>query len=1478
MNFKGIFIIFFIFLVAFISLSSSVAIEDKNINESVEGDLSLSDEKYSSDIVGEYNLDDNKLMINYDDNSSLKSGKTIILNAEYGHNEMTDSTIQKAINSASAGDTIIINGTYYVHCHFVVDKKLTIKSNVKTKMETCPGSIAGSNHHGIFYISPKASGTIIEGFNLVNDVLEYDDYAMLVNGASNVIIRNCVIFNTGTNDAIRLENAINANLNNLVVSEAETAVKIKNSNNTTISYCLIKNSDIGINIISSLKTNIFQNNVTGNIITGICVGENNYHTKIISNNISYNKATGINLFSSNNVYIISNYIAHNRNDLGNDGAGVYVNCNVSKIEIKGNFFQQNGLYAVLNDYRVRNIGANVGDEKLEIVENNYMFGHGSRPIYHITYVPSSNGEYNYDSVNDVYNYVGSGGSYDVTMTTIYLGYTYHINEFVCPTILYEYTKNGPKIWVEGNYSLKITEIKEEKKGVYSISIVTPKGDIVKEISSFHVIFYLNKNNTSATPQEGDVYRYVLIKNGTARVRFYTDDFKESNNTLIVSFPGLSNNIYINPYKRLNISDSSIPGVVSKSKITISNLITYPNSGKYLTAILKDETGKAIANKKLILKIASKTHVGYTNNKGEAKFKISIPKEGNYQADVSFAGDDIDYYGSRASSKVIIKKQSSKIIASNFNMIPKMAEYYTITLKDAFGNKLTNQKVTFKVNNKVYNVKTNSKGVAKIKLKFNKQKTYKINIKFAGNNKYKSAQKTNTIKVKYSSKIAKLLTPSITIPPKTTKSYVIILKGINNKGIAKQKINIKLNGKKFTKKTNSKGQAIIKIKFNSQKKYKISASYKGNKIYKKASSSGKINVLKTTTKFITPFTKILPNEEKSYTVTLKTSSGKALAKQKINIKINSKIYTKTTNNKGQASIKIKFNKENTYSVFLNYKGTSIYKSSKATGKITVEKLATQLISYDRTFSKNSKDNYEVTLKDKYGNRLPNQKIIFTLNDQSYLKVTDNNGKAKINISSTSQTSLNILTKYAGNMKYKSLEKHNKITISNKTNTTFIDDKLDNEEIQNILNNCNNGDNVEFLGDSYSNIALTVNKNLNIYSLANSLLNAKLNNPIFKINALNVNITGLKICGNSNSGIVINNANNVSIANNTILNKLNSLNINKYMDGTLNMPGYGIAIYNSSNLKIINNSISFFESGFYGEKSTNIEITNNTFIKNNYGIKYGFGVANTKINANNITQNIGLYIMTIPEGPSGYGIFLNNSAVNVSITKNSITNNHMGISIDANYSTGIVITSNCISDNVLEGIRFNAGYDLANGAIEPIVTNNAIYRNAKGPSMMILGELSANPGGIYGPGVNNDSAKLHIGANWYGTNSLVTWDINTGIVGFGTMCPRIKTSEIKFNEINCTGNGSYEVKFYNNDELASNLPKFNLYATLNRGSDKEVEVNFNVIDGVGRFTFNHENFNLTSNTIEISIGSLINKTDRIYKVFYSYDVSESEIPTI
>jgi hypothetical protein len=106
-------------------------------------------------------------------------------------------------------------------------------------------------------------------------------------------------------------------------------------------------------------------------------------------------------------------------------------------------------------------------------------------------------------------------------------------------------------------------------------------------------------------------------------------------------------------------------------------------------------------------------------------------------------------------------------------------------------------------------------------------------------------------------------------------------------------------------------------------------------------------------------------------------------------------------------------------------------------------------------------------------------------------------------------------------------------------------------------------------------------------------------------------------------------------------------------------------------------------FYAEYSDDLNISENEFALSDYGIKYGFGNANTEIKNNSIIDNIGWYVMDVPEGPRGYGIFLNNSAVNITISQNNISNNYMGISIDANNSTGIVITSNLIADNSLEG---------------------------------------------------------------------------------------------------------------------------------------------------------------------------------------------------
>ena len=168
-------------------------------------------------------------------------------------------------------------------------------------------------------------------------------------------------------------------------------------------------------------------------------------------------------------------------------------------------------------------------------------------------------------------------------------------------------------------------------------------------------------------------------------------------------------------------------------------------------------------------------------------------------------------------------------------------------------------------------------------------------------------------------------------------------------------------------------------------------------------------------------------------------------------------------------------------------------------------------------------------------LPNQTIKVTLNNQNYTKITDLEGKAIVNLSDLTEDSF-ITISYDGSDNYNSVLKTNLITISNKTNTVFVDSGLSISDIQNIFDNALNESNVEFLGSSYSDISLNINKSLNIYSSNNSILNAKLNTPVFIILSGDVNVSGFSINGNSADAIIIQNANNVSILNNNISNTL------------------------------------------------------------------------------------------------------------------------------------------------------------------------------------------------------------------------------------------------------------------------------------------------------------------------------------------------------
>ena len=1457
MKLKRLLLIFTI-LVVLIGINAASAMDSNNIIGDDVGDNMI------SSISNESADSDSSILKISEDSQKLSQGNVIIIDAGDNHNEMDDPTIQVAINNANANDTIIINGKSYVHCHFVIDKQLTIISNVSTSMTPCPSNTQGSGYRGIFYISPEASGTVIEGFTINNNMVSGEnDYGVLIRGASEVIVRNCEIRSSVSADAIRIENAKNTIIENCTVSSLTNAIRIKNSQNTTVDNSVVKNSNVGVNLTESMQTVLTNNLITSNKASGIHIGENTHNTTIFSNNITNNNGKGIAAASVNHLKVLNNYIAFNKN--GESGAGIYINCNVDDLNIKGNVLQENGNYAVLYDYRVRNIGPDGVGENVATVNNNYIFGHTDRAIYHITYNKVASGTFIYDADKDEYIAVGYGnGNYDIGMTTAYLGYSYLINEQLCPSIYFTWGE----LWSQGNYRLVLSDISQINKGMYTISVVDPNGDIAKDLSSIYVTFYLNKNNNKPTPQEGDVYKTVLIQNGTATARFYAGDFNQKDNVLTVSFPGPNPTLTGNPFKRLNIPNSEIPGETKETTLTLTNLTTYPNSGDRVIANLKDCDGYELVDKNITFVFNSQRYVVRTDDNGNAEFNISLAKEGTYDLTAIFEGDDIDYFGSEAQSTVIVRKIATNAESEDYYVVPGIADCYSINLKDESGNPVVAQNVTFNLDGKNHVVATDSDGQAILDVLFDTNNTYyKVTINYAGNEKYVACSNSSFIYVRYSSKDAELSVPFMESLPDEIIDYAVTLKGFDGEMLEGEQLIINIDGVEYRNKTDSNGQVTFRLQLNELKDYEVTAFYNGSTIYKSVSNSSYISVAKADTKFIAQNITALPYVETEIPVSLRTDGDEALPNQEFNYEIDGKVYSNVTDGNGDSIISYAFSNEDIYPVKLTYNESDKYKGTATTVYVDVKRIVSLIESYDKTFSKDSSQNFTVTLTGENGDLIVNQDVIFTVNGNNVSKTTDFNGMAGINVASN-VGSFDVVTSYAGNDKYGSASKTNKITVLDDGNIVYVDSNLPNSEIQRVLDSCDDGDLVKFMGDAYDNISLTVSRELNISPKNKTTLNAKESCPAFIVLADNTFISSFDIVANSGDGIDVN-AGNVKLYGNSITNKLDSSKSSEYYNSTISLPGYGINVSNSINVEIVNNTVSLFESGIYAEDASNLIIDENCLKENNYGIKYGFGVSDSRIINNTITESIGLYTMEVPEGPRGYGIFLNNSAVNVSIIGNVITWNHLGISIDSNGSTGIIATSNLIIDSVLEGIRFNAGYDLAKDAVEPLITDNAIYRNARGPSMMILGEMSANPYGIYGPGEWDDNAKLHIDANWYGVNSLQTWDNETGIVGIGTMCPRIKTYEIKFDTIDIETPGSYSITLTKDGEVASNLCEFDLYATLNKGTEFEQEVNFKVINGIGRFSFDLTNVTEENNFIDISVGSL-NSQERVFRSFYTYRI--------
>ena len=386
----------------------------------------------------------------------------------------------------------------------------------------------------------------------------------------------------------------------------------------------------------------------------------------------------------------------------------------------------------------------------------------------------------------------------------------------------------------------------------------------------------------------------------------------SANTLIIAVPNLScghktAKITYSGDGRFKSKVMSYNFTVSGNSQIIAQNATSYYGGKYVIS-LKDMQGNGIVGEKLTVTVGDNKYTLITDENSEVAINLDMGT-GVYKVTSVFDGNDYLNSSAKSTELTVLSTIQSGDMKRGYNSgIDFQATFLT-----SDGVPLQNGIVSFIVNGKIYNVTTNSNGVAVLnnKLSVGSYDITSVNPVTGENNTHKAT-------------IVKRITNNndLTMDYIDGSCFKVRIVGDNGNYVGSgQVVKFKISGKTYSAKTDSNGYAKLKITFVPNK-YSVTTEYKGFKV------SNKIVV-----KQVLKAKNVSKKKAKSYKfqATLKTSKGKAIAGKKLTFKIKNKKYTAKTNKKGVATITIKLNlKVGKYVIATTYSKTTIK------NKLTIKK--------------------------------------------------------------------------------------------------------------------------------------------------------------------------------------------------------------------------------------------------------------------------------------------------------------------------------------------------------------------------------------------------------------------------------------------------------------------------------------------------------------------------------------------------------------
>ncbi len=502
-----------------------------------------------------------------------------------------------------------------------------------------------------------------------------------------------------------------------------------------------------------------------------------------------------------------------------------------------------------------------------------------------------------------------------------------------------------------------------------------------------------KAEGNVTIKIGDrTYKEYIIEDGVIVKKI--SDIKAGQYTVSVTYNGNNNFNKASKTAPINITRGFVGFYVDTKNIVYSSDVNVEVYSSY--------------NGKVTLQIGSTTKTidvlannDYNVNFGKlnaGKYTVNgkiVPSNNNYEE----ASDSVAFEVKKATPKLTIKAENIEF-----------GESTKITV--SISNDLTGN-IKLKLNGKEYTQSiSNSKAIFNIfGLNIGK---YPITATFDGNTNFNKVSADSSFEVK---KIQNMNLAIPTVVSTYDNSFDLGLP--DNAG---GNVTLTINGAQYSSKVVN-GKVKINLPKLNEGKYSYTLKYTGDNKYAGFTKTDTINIAKTTIKSCDM--NVNYGSGYDYKTTFINRDGTPLANTQVQIVVNSKVFTVTTDSKGVATLNIGLG-AGTYTINAINPKTGEQSTSKL--KIIGGVTATKLTATEVSTTYNGGKELTVTLKDVLGNPVNGAIILVNINGNLKILTTNANGQAKLSTNGIAPKTYTVTSTFNGNDKFAKSSVSSKVIVT------------------------------------------------------------------------------------------------------------------------------------------------------------------------------------------------------------------------------------------------------------------------------------------------------------------------------------------------------------------------------------------------------------------------------------------------------------------